>query len=115
MICHITNELNKHLAEEEAAQAKAEWAANFISERKDDLLTMFSVMTKHEVDIYLSTNYDFDLAEHVAENIGDDGIAEYYIQDQNQYFRTAMLNIFENLDFTGDIEREIKRLEESDL
>ena len=112
MTCHITNELNKHLAEEEAAEAKAEWEAEVISERKSDLLTMFSVMTKLEIDIYLSTNYDFDLAEFVAEHMNDDGIAEYYIQDQSQYFRAAMLNILENLDYTDDIERELERLEE---
>lgn len=111
-ICYISKQIDEHLAREAKAEAKAEWAANVIAERKEELMAIFSVMTKLEIDIYLSTNYSFDLAEHVSENMGDDGVAEYYIQGQNQYFKAAMASVFECLDFTGDIEREITRLEE---
>ena len=68
-----------------------------------ELIELFADMTHDEIDNHLREHFDAYLDCIVEECFGDDGIREYFILRRDSYYRKAMLNIVESLDYTSQI------------
>ena len=104
--CHVSRQISDHLDMEHALEMAEEYHEQIIADRKEDLLVKLSEMTVEQAADYLVEEYDFNLPEYLEEHMNDDGNIEYFIFRRDSYYKKAMLNVLDELDYTGDIEHQ---------
>ncbi len=90
--CHVTAQINQFLADEDRAIAESECRQNQI----DLLISLFSDLTNSQIDDALMKDYDFDLKDWLEDHWNDDGVYEYFVLQNNQYYQVVMQSVFES-------------------
>ena len=114
-VCAITKQINDHLSREDEEERKAEYEQSIIDDKREFMLNHFVDLTVEQVANYLQSKYDFDLADYLEDHMRDDGNFEYFVLRRDSYYKKAMLNILDELDFDNDIAHQMEIDEERAL
>lgn len=101
--CYVNIQLDEYLDQQDALEAECEFEQKIIAERQEELKIQFSDMSTNDIAIYVDEHHGVVFDEWFQEHYDDDGVKEYFLYQDNQYYSIAIDQLLSCLDYSREI------------